>query len=153
MSTNQSDPDETSEGRRELLKAIAAASGVIATRILLPIAWTAPIVTSMPLPAHAAMSSCGPITGSVANGVVTLTLKPSASAIAGRKQIQVLEKQNILFATAPGQEQVVALLTPSSATDFSGSFTLELKRPDKGSYEYRMVCGDETELKLVVQVQ
>jgi hypothetical protein len=163
MSTNNRDQDEVSAGRRELLKAVAAASGVVATRVLLPVAWSTPIVASMALPAHAALSSAssqpqnspaGSTTtpGSGANGVaivptvsgetVTLTITPPASVITARTQFQVCERFDDTKATPTAKfVRVVSLMTPSGDATLSGSFKLELTRP-KGDYEYQLRWSD-----------
>jgi hypothetical protein len=158
MSTNHSDREEISEGRRELLKAVAAAGGVIATRVLLPVAWSAPIVASMSLPAHAAMSSpysqdakpegdrdepgTGPdgaaIVGAVSGGKVTLTILPPSSVITGRTQFQVVEELALNQASPPQTfVRVVALMTPSADSSLSGSFTVDLTRSN-GTYRYQL---------------
>lgn len=47
---------ETSEGRRKLLKLLAAGTGAFAAATLLPMRWTKPLVEMGVLPAHAQMS-------------------------------------------------------------------------------------------------
>jgi hypothetical protein len=158
MSTNNSDREEISEGRRELLKAVAAAGGVIATRVLLPVAWSTPIVASMSLPAHAAMSSpisqdknpegskdepgTGPdgaaIVSAVSSGKVTLTVLPPTSVISGRTQFQVVEELDVTTSSPPEKfVRVVALMTPSADSALSGSFTVDLTRSN-GTYRYQL---------------
>ena len=61
-------PDDTSvenPGRRELLKALAAGGGAIATSILLPGQWVKPVIEAGLLPAHAQASSMPPIVYSI----------------------------------------------------------------------------------------
>jgi hypothetical protein len=158
MSTNNSDREEISEGRRELLKAVAAAGGVIATRVLLPVAWSTPIVASMSLPAHAAMSSpisqdevpegssdtagTGPdsaaIVPAVSGGKVTLSIYPPAPVLSGRTQFQVVEELNVTTSSPPEKFiRVVALMTPSADQGLSGSFTVDLTRSN-GTYRYQL---------------
>ncbi len=159
MSTNHSDRDEVSEGRRELLKALAATSGIVATRVLLPVAWSTPIVASMSLPAHAAMSSSasqpanppsgdkaeegsGPegvaISAAVSGTKVTLTITPPATVISARTQFQVYERFDDRKASPPTPfVRVVALMTPSADKALSGSYSVELTR-EPADYEYQL---------------
>jgi len=168
MSTNNFDRDEISEGRRELLKAVAAAGGVIATRVLLPVAWSTPIVASMALPAHAEMSNSNSqgeapsgdkvetgtgengavFSAVIASGKITLTITPPSSVISGRKQFQVYERLDDTKASPPTPfVRVVALMTPSADPAFSGSFVVELTRPP-ARYEYQLRwVGGHTDYK------
>lgn len=154
MSTNESEREEISEGRRELLKAVAAAGGVVATRVLLPVAWSTPIVASLSLPAHASMSNPNSepldppasdkmvddvgITVALAGTKVTLTVAPPKSVISARTQFQVYERFDDTKASPPAKfVRVVALMTPSADEAFSGSYTVELTR-EPADYEYQL---------------
>lgn len=63
MSLDQSDTTRKNKARRKLLRSLAAGGGVMATGALLPKEWTAPIVESAILPAHAGMSPPMNVTG------------------------------------------------------------------------------------------
>lgn len=159
MSTNESDREEISEGRRELLKAVAAAGGVVAARVLLPAAWSTPIVASMSLPAHAQMSnpnsqSTEPpegdeleqgsgtdgvaIRASASGSSVTLLITPPKSVVTERTQFQVYERFDDSKASPPAKfVRVVALMTPSADMGFSGTYSLQLTR-EPADYEYQL---------------
>jgi hypothetical protein len=54
--TENQAPEEHSTGRRKALKKILVGTGVISGSAMLPSAWTKPIVDSIIVPAHAAVS-------------------------------------------------------------------------------------------------
>jgi hypothetical protein len=158
-SNDEHNLDSESLGRRELLKAMAGASGWAASRLLLPAAWSAPVLASMALPAHAQMSSpnseppeppedepeaagTGPndaaIVATVEDSTVTLTVWPPAALISNRTQYQVYERLDDTKASPVTKfVRVVGLMTPSADATLSGSVSFELSRA-AGRYEYQL---------------
>jgi hypothetical protein len=157
MNDNDRDLDQIEVGRRELLNALASAGGVLATRVLLPAVWSTPILASMALPAHAAMSSSVSqaqepaqdssatpgsgaggvaIVATVVSGKVKLVITPPAALISARTQYQVYESLTPSGASEPFV-RIVGLMTPSADSTLSGSVTLELER-SAGAYKYQL---------------
>jgi hypothetical protein len=99
----------TSEGRRELLKAIAAGTGALAVRVLLPAAWTTPVITALALPAHAAMS--GPSTAVQESVTPAGTVSAATDAVSGLSANASTPLQNgeAVFTVKPPSEFYDAL--------------------------------------------
>lgn len=163
MSSHDDDPT-LPLGRRELLKALAGAGGFVATRILLPAMWTAPLIASMPLPAHADMSvasGCvildqtndGAATGtldaaagivpSLITGGLRLTITPPASLLANRTPYRVVEEIIETCTSGNGTMnnktfyQTLATYNPSTSAALSGTAVLDLTRT-KGTYKFQL---------------
>ena len=75
---NQMTDTKSSEGRRKLLKSIAATTGAVATGSALPKKWHKPLVDTVVLPAHALTTGCpsctGPETSVTTEGTLSFTL-------------------------------------------------------------------------------
>lgn len=170
MDSNSHDDKSVSQGRRELLQAIVAGSGWVATRALLPAVWSSPIVGSMLLPEHAAASyntttdtvtsegvtfasaaddlaGTGPnaaaIVAIAGTGTVSLTIYPPSEVFAERVQYHVYEYADDDNEKTKGT--VVALMTPSNDSALSARVDVSLKR-NAGGYHYqlRLVDGRHT---------
>ena len=155
-------------GRRELLKAIASGGGLVAARVLLPAAWSAPIIAAMELPAHAGLSqpvcagaSDEPPGGSVLQSgdfvkatidgtthVVEVTVPPSL--VANRTPYQVYERETTSYPLGTDEKNVggstgnrkgtcvARLVVPSSAPDLSGKVSFKLENRTSNTYEYQL---------------
>lgn len=126
---NSNDNDEKTLGRRELLKAIAGAGGIVASRLLLPALWSAPILASMPLPAHASLSnpectgapfnalgtevpaSAANLQAKISNTTITITFNLPSAVVAGRLPYQLYEQETAVQTLITGT-CVVALYMP-----------------------------------------
>lgn len=139
-------PDDpvVNDARRDLLKALATGAGYVAVRLALPAAWSAPVIASMSLPAHAQTSeaSCDastqPATGgvvsvSVASRVVSVTMNTPAAAQTNRQAVYLCE------INPAGQTNIVSTLVPSGNA-VSAKRVEELTRAP-GTYKYFVRWG------------
>lgn len=140
------EPSETTLGRRELLKTLAAGSGAIAASTMVPDRWVKPVIEADLLPAHAQASPTPtpkPIvfnincTANPTSGDTTFVddITATVSALGGAS-VANIEVQYIAETVPPGQStSPVTGFTDGAGVVNLGTFALcSSGLPDQGDY-------------------
>ena len=174
-------PEETPEktlGRRELLKALAAAGGAVTASSLLPGEWAKPVVEVGVLPAHAQVSALlfgiqcdstpggGQLPHAVEVSVTIADISPRVMLLAGSGSVANIEVTMTPLATDPPGSSLPFFdrsFPDTRATDASGvadfgdltvsggneHFFLVFAFTASGGESYRVECGKFELLELV----
>ena len=139
--------DDKSGGRRNLLKKVGVSSGALAAGSVLPKTWVKPVLASVALPAHAQTSEPGgsPVGGTTAAPVGGTTAAPPTTTLPPciLTSVTAIENASGSFVHTTS---LSGLNTSSQVTDVMGG-------PEFSQFQaFTQDCPDGTEITLVIDI-